>query len=194
MVAKSVCSGAMRQYLQHHGELPDENLAYVTVTSIRDPESRQVAPRGHTNLQVMTLVPHDYGLWHVDRGPAEGGRYHRDPEVLASALGTRFVLALGLEAAWEVLENSPVIIERYREVTISLGYVGDSVLNSLSDIVMMAIGFALAARVSVRWSIATVVILELGMLLLYRDNLALNVLMLLAPIEAVRTWQMGGQS
>jgi phytoene dehydrogenase-like protein len=62
------------------GQLPDENLAYVTVTSLRDPESRHIAPEGYTNLQVMTLVPHDYDLWNVERGPAEGGRYHRDPE------------------------------------------------------------------------------------------------------------------
>ncbi len=62
------------------GQLPDENLAYVTVTSLRDPESRHIAPEGYTNLQVMTLVPHDYDVWNVERGPAEGGRYHRDPE------------------------------------------------------------------------------------------------------------------
>jgi phytoene dehydrogenase-like protein len=63
-----------------NGELPDENLAYITVTSLRDPHSRHIAPAGHTNLQVMTLVPHDYGIWNVETGPAEGGRYHRDPE------------------------------------------------------------------------------------------------------------------
>jgi phytoene dehydrogenase-like protein len=62
------------------GEMPDEKLAYVTVTSLRDPESGHIAPDGYTNLQVMTLVPADYGQWHVDKGPAEGGRYHRDPE------------------------------------------------------------------------------------------------------------------
>jgi len=62
------------------GEVPNENLAYLTITSLRDPESRQVAPEGYSNLQVMTLVPADYGTWHVERGPAEGGRYHRDPE------------------------------------------------------------------------------------------------------------------
>jgi all-trans-retinol 13,14-reductase len=62
------------------GELPNENLAYLTITSLRDPDSRQVAPEGYTNLQVMTLVPHDYGVWNVARGPADGGRYHRDPE------------------------------------------------------------------------------------------------------------------
>ena len=63
-----------------NGELPDENLAYLTITSLRDPASRQVAPEGYTNLQVMTLVPHDYGVWNVERGPEAGGRYHRDPE------------------------------------------------------------------------------------------------------------------
>jgi phytoene dehydrogenase-like protein len=62
-----------------NGEMPDNNLAYLTVTSLRDPESPQVAPEGYSNLQVMTLVPHDYGLWNVETGPAEGGRYHRDP-------------------------------------------------------------------------------------------------------------------
>jgi phytoene dehydrogenase-like protein len=63
-----------------NGEMPDEKLAYVTVTSLRDPDSGHIAPEGCTNLQVMTLVPADYALWHVERGPAEGGRYHRDPE------------------------------------------------------------------------------------------------------------------
>jgi phytoene dehydrogenase-like protein len=63
-----------------NGELPDDNLAYITVTSLRDPASRHIAPEGHTNLQVMTLVPHDYGVWNVKKGPAAGGRYHRDPE------------------------------------------------------------------------------------------------------------------
>ncbi len=62
------------------GELPDDNLAYLTVTSLRDPESPHIAPKHHTNLQVMTLVPQDYDVWNVERGPADGGRYHRDPE------------------------------------------------------------------------------------------------------------------
>lgn len=61
------------------GDLPDENVCYLTVTSLRDPASPHIAPAGHTNLQVMTLVPRDYAFWHVDKGPAEGGRYHRDP-------------------------------------------------------------------------------------------------------------------
>jgi Protein of unknown function (DUF2585) len=89
-----------------------------------------------------------------------------------------------------VLENSPLIINRYRAATIALGYEGDSILNSASDVLMMAIGFLLAARWRPWTSVALVVGLELGMLVLMRDNLTLNILMLVYPIEAVRQWQM----
>ena len=105
----------------------------------------------------------------------------------------RFLTAVLLEAGWEVLENSPLIINRYRAVTISLGYVGDSVLNSLSDVLMMSLGYLLAARSRVWVSVALVVGMELGMLLWVRDNLTLNIIMLVHPIEAIRAWQMGGQ-
>jgi hypothetical protein len=104
----------------------------------------------------------------------------------------RLVLAVALEAAWEILENSPIIINRYRAVTISLGYVGDSILNSMSDVLMMAIGFALASRL--RWwaSVAVIVAFEVGMLLWVRDNLTLNILMLVHPIESIKAWQSAG--
>ena len=105
----------------------------------------------------------------------------------------RLLAAVLLEAAWEVLENSPLIINRYRAVTISLGYVGDSVLNSLSDVLMMSLGYLLAARSRVWVSVALVVVMELGMLLWVRDNLTLNIIMLVHPIDAIRAWQMGGQ-
>jgi hypothetical protein len=108
-------------------------------------------------------------------------------------LRQRALAALLLEAGWEVLENSPIIINRYREVTMALGYTGDSVLNSVSDIVMMAIGFLIAARLPVWGSVAIVAGLELGMLLTIRDNLTLNIIMLLYPLEAVRSWQMDGR-
>lgn len=107
-------------------------------------------------------------------------------------LSAWFLGALLLEAGWEVLENSPIIIDRYREVTIALGYVGDSVLNSLSDVVMMAIGFGLASRLPVWVSVTLVVALELLMLVAIRDNLTLNILMLVSPIDAIREWQMAG--
>ncbi len=102
----------------------------------------------------------------------------------------RFLMVVVLESIWEILENSPVIINRYRAVTISLGYVGDSVINSLSDVLMMAIGFLIARRAHLAASIALVVLIEAGMLLWVRDNLALNILMLIYPIEAIRQWQL----
>jgi Protein of unknown function (DUF2585) len=112
---------------------------------------------------------------------------------LARWLGprSRLILAVVLEALWEVLENSPAVIERYRQATIALGYAGDSVVNSLGDIAACALGFFLAKRLPVRWSVALVVAVELGLLAIYRDNLALNVLMLVFPLESVKAWQMG---
>jgi len=105
----------------------------------------------------------------------------------------RFLAAVAIEAAWEILENSPIIIDRYRAVTISLGYVGDSVLNSISDILMMAIGYAFASRARVWMSVALVVGLEVGLALWMRDNLTLNLIMLIHPIDAIRDWQMAGR-
>jgi hypothetical protein len=105
----------------------------------------------------------------------------------------RFLAAVLIEATWEALENSPIIINRYRAVTISLGYVGDSILNSISDVLMMAIGFAIASRLRVWMSVALVVALEAGMLVLCRDNLTLNIVMLVYPLEAIRQWQMAGR-
>jgi hypothetical protein len=108
------------------------------------------------------------------------------------AVGWRFAIAVFVEAAWEVFENTPWIIGRYREATAALGYNGDSVLNSAADIVMMALGF-LAARKFPAWvSVAVVLALELVPLAVIRDNLTLNVLMLLAPSDALKAWQAGG--
>ena len=101
--------------------------------------------------------------------------------------------AIALEAAWEVLENSPLIIDRYRAVTMAQGYVGDSILNSVSDIGLAAAGFLLAWRLRVSVSVALVVAAEVLMLILIRDNLTLNILMLAWPLDAIREWQMAGQ-
>jgi hypothetical protein len=104
----------------------------------------------------------------------------------------RFLIALALEAGWELLENSPLIINRYREATIALGYAGDSVLNSLSDILMMTLGFLFASRVPARLTVATIVVMEVGCALWVRDNLTLNVIMLIHPVHAIKSWQMVG--
>jgi len=110
-----------------------------------------------------------------------------------SSLNARFVGAIALEAAWEVLENSPIVIDRYRAVTIAQGYVGDSILNSISDIVMAALGFLLAWRLRLITSVAVIIATELILLALIRDNLTLNIVMLLYPIDAIREWQMAGR-
>ena len=104
----------------------------------------------------------------------------------------RFVAALSIEAIWEVIENTPAVIDRYRTATAALGYTGDSVVNSLSDMAMMAAGF-LAARKLPLWASAVLLLaLELVPLLAVRDNLTLNIWMLLAPNDAIRQWQQGG--
>ena len=108
------------------------------------------------------------------------------------SLGWRLVIATAVETGWEIVENSPLIIDRYRAVTISLDYYGDSIINSVSDILMMVVGFLLASRLPVWLTIAIAVGFELLTTWLIRDGLALNVLMLVWPVDAVREWQGGG--
>lgn len=103
--------------------------------------------------------------------------------------GLWLVAAIFIEGAWEILENSPIIIDRYREATMAFGYSGDSILNSVSDVLMMTAGFFIASRLPVWGTVALAIIFELFTLYTIRDNLTLNVLMLVSPIEAVKEWQ-----
>jgi len=104
----------------------------------------------------------------------------------------RFFAALLIEASWEIIENTPMVINRYREETAALGYTGDSVLNSMSDIAMMGLGFLIARKLPTSAAILVVIALELAPLIVIRDNLTLNIWMLLAPNDALKTWQSGG--
>lgn len=104
--------------------------------------------------------------------------------------GARLVVAVVLECSWEMLENSNFIIQRYRTATISLGYYGDSVLNSMGDICSMVLGFFLAYKLPVRVTAVGAVLLDVLLLFWIHDSLALNILMLIHPIAAIKSWQM----
>jgi len=109
-------------------------------------------------------------------------------------LAYRYLAAVLVEAGWELLENSPIIINRYREATIALGYNGDSILNSTSDLLMMSLGFLFAWRMPVWASVLLLLAMEIGCALVIRDNLTLNVIMLIHPIEAIKVWQAAGHA
>lgn len=152
-----------------------------------------------------------FGLWEGDIWSSEQSQRVADPYTFSHTIHGmlfygflwlvarkmpvryRFVGALVLEACWEILENSPLIINRYREVTISLGYVGDSVLNSLSDIVFAGMGFIFAWRARVWVTIPVILTMEVGTAVWVRDNLTLNVIMLVHPVEAIKAWQSAGR-
>jgi len=101
-------------------------------------------------------------------------------------------LATLVEGAWEIFENTDFIINRYREATISLDYYGDSVLNSVCDVLAMAVGFYAASRMPVVATVALALFLELFTGYMIRDNLTLNIVMLLWPLDAIKLWQAGG--
>ncbi len=107
------------------------------------------------------------------------------------SLWIRALVAVIIEGAWEVLENSPFIIDRYRETTIAVGYYGDSILNSVFDNLWMLFGFFVAWKLGWKKTLAILIFFEVLTLWLIRDNLTLNVVMLLTPIESVKMWQQG---
>jgi Protein of unknown function (DUF2585) len=108
------------------------------------------------------------------------------------SLGLRLLLAIALESAWEILENTPMIINRYRATTIALDYYGDSVLNSVADIGAMVLGFFAASRLPIWLIVVLTILMEVAVGLWIRDNLTLNIIQLLYPLDSILLWQQGG--
>jgi len=106
------------------------------------------------------------------------------------APGWQFVLAVALEAAWEVLENTPFVIDRYRAETAALGYQGDTIVNSFGDLTCAVAGFLVARQLGLRWSLVVFVLIEVVLALWIHDSLILQLLMLIHPVEAIKHWQL----
>ena len=132
-----------------------------------------------------------YTFSHIIHGFAFYGLFWLVGRRRGWSVGLRLVLATILESGWEILENTPVIINRYREQTIALDYYGDSALNSVADICAMALGFIAAWRLPILLVVALTILMELGVAWTIRDNLTLNILQLLYPTDAVLRWQQG---
>lgn len=150
-------------------------------------------------------------LWHGGRGDSEISQHLADWYTYSHVLhgvifyfllwfifrgrlsvAARLVIATLIEGAWEIFENTPFIINRYRTQTISRDYYGDTAINIVGDIVAMVVGFLIAARLPAWVTVVLLVATELVLLYLIRDNLLLNIIMLIYPLEWIKQWQAGG--
>ena len=150
-------------------------------------------------------------LWHGGRGDSEISQHLADWYTYSHVLhgvifyfllwlvfrgrlsvGARLVLATLIEGAWEIFENTPFIINRYRTQTVSRDYFGDTIINTVGDILAMIVGFLIASRLPAWVTVFLLIATELVLLYLIRDNLLLNVVMLIYPLDWIRQWQSGG--
>jgi hypothetical protein len=161
------------------------------ISAAASPETSQQLTDPYTFSHIL----HGFGFFWIGwlllrRLP--GGKSARAGSGASLSLGVLGALAIVVECGWEILENTPFIIDRYRANTSSLNYYGDSVLNSMGDVAAMILGFSLAARLPFRVTLALTILTELVLLVLIRDNRMLNIIMFSHPVEAIKRWQLGG--
>lgn len=162
------------------GHIPICKCGYVKLWhgAKADSETSQHIADWYTYSHVLHGIIFYWLLWAIFRGRL--------------SVAARLVIAVLIEGAWEIFENTPFIINRYRAQTISLNYYGDSIINSVGDMLAMMVGFAIAARLPPWVTVLLLVATEVVMLLLIRDNLLLNIIMLVYPLEWIKQWQAGG--
>lgn len=162
------------------GRIPMCQCGYLKLwhSGQNDAETSQHLTDWYTYSHVLHGVIFYWLLWAIFRGRL--------------SVAARLVLATIIEAGWELFENSAFIIERYRTQTVSRDYAGDSVVNSVGDMLATIAGFLLTARLPAWVTVMLFILTEVVMLILLRDNLLLNIIMLVYPLEAIRQWQSGG--
>jgi hypothetical protein len=178
IVAGIVLAAALALYLMGHPLICKCGYVKLWHFDVMSAENSQHLIDWYTPSHVIHGFLFYFALWLLSR-------------FIPLSFAMRLILAVVIEASWEVIENTDFVINHYREVTISLDYYGDSVINSVSDILFMVLGYFLAARLPVWLTVTIAVALELFVGVMIRDNLTLNVLMLVWPIDAVLNWQQG---
>jgi hypothetical protein len=162
------------------GRIPYCSCGYIKFwhNHANDAETSQHFADWYTYSHVLHGVIFYWILWAIFRGRL--------------SVAARLVIAMLMEAAWEIFENTGLIIERYRTQTVSRDYAGDSVINSVGDMLATLFGFLVTARLPVWLTVVLLIATEITMLVLLRDNLILNIIMLVYPLDAIRQWQAAG--